>query len=128
MDQAACIFSYGALGWEITDNMLCAGLSEGGKDSCQGDSGGPLVVPVGAGWKLAGIVSTGNECALPLYPGIYTRVPNFVNWVDDQENSLLFAAFMAADGSGLPGHSTVGENSVTTLVRSMRMLLPTIRR
>lgn len=49
--------------------MVCAGYPEGGIDSCQGDSGGPLVVD----GKLVGIVSTGNGCARPGNPGIYTR-------------------------------------------------------
>lgn len=67
----------------ITDDMLCAGdMASGGIDACQGDSGGPLAVPDGAGgWKLAGITSWGNSCALPNYPGVYARVSYFEDWI-----------------------------------------------
>ncbi|XP_023648125.1 transmembrane protease serine 9-like isoform X1 [Paramormyrops kingsleyae] len=66
----------------ITANMMCAGLLAGGKDSCQGDSGGPLVVKQGSAWIQAGIVSFGNECALPKYPGVYTRVSRYQAWIN----------------------------------------------
>ena len=66
----------------ITDNMLCAGYAEGGKDACQGDSGGALIVPDGNdGWKQAGIVSFGKGCAEPLYYGVYTRVSRYTDWI-----------------------------------------------
>jgi hypothetical protein len=67
---------------EITDNMLCAGLPQGGEDACQGDSGGPLVVPVSSGtYKQAGVVSFGKQCALPDIPGVYTRVSRYIDWI-----------------------------------------------
>jgi hypothetical protein len=67
---------------EITANMLCAGLAEGGKDSCYGDSGGPLIVPDGGGgWLQAGIVSWGYGCAQPNAYGVYTRLSNYKSWI-----------------------------------------------
>ena len=66
----------------ITKTMLCAGASN--RDSCQNDSGGPLVV-----WRrrkpavLVGIVSHGRGCGEKYYPGIYTKVSSFVDWIEN---------------------------------------------
>ncbi|MCI4374995.1 hypothetical protein PGIGA_G00103970 [Pangasianodon gigas] len=65
----------------ITQNMICAGLLEGGKDTCQGDSGGPMVTKRGAIWVQAGITSWGIGCARPKLPGVYTMVSQYQSWI-----------------------------------------------
>ncbi|WNG17215.1 DUF1986 domain-containing protein [Cystobacter fuscus] len=67
---------------DITADQLGAGIiGVGGIDSCQGDSGGPLVVSKGSGKVLAGVVSWGEGCADPAYPGLYARVSHFQPWI-----------------------------------------------
>lgn len=65
----------------LNNIMLCAGVSGGGIDACQGDSGGPLVVDADVTNVLAGITSWGNGCGESNYPGVYTRVTSFDDWI-----------------------------------------------
>jgi Trypsin/SdrD B-like domain len=87
-DQAKCDVAYrnpdGTGG--ITQRMICAGYPQGGIDSCQGDSGGPLLISsaIPGLWLQAGIVSFGNDCALPNFPGVYTRVSEFNTFLEAQ--------------------------------------------
>jgi trypsin len=76
ISRAACNSAYADYGG-VTVNMICAGVTGGGKDACQGDSGGPLVV----GDKLVGILSWGLSCALADYPGVYSNVATLKGFV-----------------------------------------------
>jgi secreted trypsin-like serine protease len=68
---------------KITDEYLCAGTEGSAIDSCEGDSGGPFMQrdPNGYQFYLTGITSFGKKCATPGFPGVYTRVSKFLNWI-----------------------------------------------
>lgn len=83
-----CQKVYSSQGIVLDGTQMCAGGDEG-IDSCSGDSGGPLILldttnKIRAYYFLAGVVSFGpTPCALSGWPGVYTRVGAFVDWISN---------------------------------------------
>ncbi|XP_067424366.1 complement factor I isoform X2 [Emydura macquarii macquarii] len=74
--------------------MECAGTFDGSIDSCKGDSGGPLVCMdsnnVAYVW---GIVSWGENCGVKGYPGVYTKVASFFDWITHHVGRSLISQY-----------------------------------
>ena len=67
---------------QLTSSMICAGgYDQGGRSVCMGDSGGPLVTEVSGRFRLIGVVSYGNPCAVAGWPDVYARVTAALSWI-----------------------------------------------
>ncbi|XP_028982302.1 transmembrane protease serine 9 [Diachasma alloeum] len=77
--------------------QLCAGGTDH-KDSCLGDSGGPLQAPsiynkTNVRFVQYGIVSFGTKnCGIEGYPGVYTRLAYYTDWILDRTLRLPWHA------------------------------------
>ncbi|KAM5151674.1 serine protease 33-like [Mantella aurantiaca] len=96
IDHVTCDQMYHMGSGESSDSVIvhsdeiCSGYPQGRRDSCQGDSGGPLVCNIDGVWYQAGIVSWGEECALPYRPGVYTLVTAYQLWMEEEVPELEF--------------------------------------
>lgn len=66
----------------LSKDQICAG-GEYMRDTCSGDSGAALAQYRDNNWYAIGLVSFGIKCGLSNWPGVYTYVPNYVNWILD---------------------------------------------
>jgi len=67
------------LGDSVTSNMLCT--YQDGLDTCQGDSGGSIDWLNNSRYYSIGVVSFGFGCAQENLPGVYTKVINYLPWI-----------------------------------------------
>ncbi|KAJ8922203.1 hypothetical protein NQ315_004140 [Exocentrus adspersus] len=75
VDLFKCFWNYLFRCKLVPPNAFCAGVGHG--DACQGDSGGPLVI----NGKLHGITSFGVGCGRADYPGVYTSVAAYRDFI-----------------------------------------------
>uniref|UniRef100_A0A8C1FFZ7 trypsin n=1 Tax=Cyprinus carpio carpio TaxID=630221 RepID=A0A8C1FFZ7_CYPCA len=70
LSEETCKSVYGEI---ITKNMFCAGFVKGGKDSCQVCN---RFLPF-----YMCVISFGGNCDKPDYPGVYTEVCRYTEWI-----------------------------------------------
>ena len=87
ISTAECVSHYGTV---VSDDNLCAGFPEGGKDACEGDSGGPGVFfnTDNRAYHI-GIVSFGNGCGRPNAPGVYCRTTKYLDWITENTGEKI---------------------------------------
>lgn len=72
--------------FELHESFICAGGLEN-IDTCKGDGGAPLFCPIPGQffrYQQVGIVSWGIGCGNKGLPALYTNVPLFRKWVDEE--------------------------------------------
>lgn len=81
IDDQQCVNAYSQSFPVKPCGMICA--ADPNRDACQGDSGGPMVYAIDnepTPYQV-GIVSWGIGCARPEYPGVYTKVAKYIDWI-----------------------------------------------
>jgi trypsin len=96
---SACRLVYGEN--DIKAGMVCAYADN--KDSCQGDSGGPLIKGTATDGPQVGVVSFGYKCAEPGFPGVYSDVGFYYDWILETKSDTNSSSWQNSDRSDANG-------------------------
>ncbi|XP_078397876.1 complement factor I-like [Cetorhinus maximus] len=81
---------------DFSEGMECAGKIDGTVDACKGDSGGPLVCSDERNKAYVwGLVSWGEDCGTYGYPGVYTKVSHYFEWISSHTGRALISKYNA---------------------------------
>uniref|UniRef100_A0A1A9VQB5 Peptidase S1 domain-containing protein n=1 Tax=Glossina austeni TaxID=7395 RepID=A0A1A9VQB5_GLOAU len=84
VEHTDCVNRYREHDFQLTTSQICA-ASNVSKDNCAGDSGNPLMRQAYTNhshhWYLEGVLSFGYRCGFQGWPTIYTRVADYVDWI-----------------------------------------------
>lgn len=92
VDRLQCAASYARFSANSRTPIIVSGaqMCVQGKenmDACQGDSGGPLMSDASESndrYTLLGLVSFGpRTCGVSNFPGVYTKVTSYIDWIID---------------------------------------------
>ena len=117
----ACDASDASYNGRITEDMLCAGVSRGGKDACQGDSGGPVMKATEISgttvYTHVGVVSWGIGCAKPNKPGVYARTSWGYDWIVETMCDTLDSVASFCENPSPPPSECDGEDEEQGTIR-----------
>ncbi|CAL4098484.1 unnamed protein product, partial [Meganyctiphanes norvegica] len=83
--------------FNLHKSSVCAGGNE--EDACEGDGGSPLVCPKTNSnnsnqYVQMGIVAWGIGCGIPGNPGVYTSIPETLNWINKTIDDEVFTSII----------------------------------
>jgi len=124
VSDSSCQASYPTL---IPAEEICAGYAAGGTDTCQGDSGGPMFRRDAANaWIQVGIVSWGQGCARPNFPGVYTEVSTFASAIASAAASLGGGPTPTPTPTSTPGACATATNGTDVAIADLGTVSSTI--
>ncbi|XP_035828511.1 mast cell tryptase-like [Aplysia californica] len=92
VDLDACKGMWGRVNIDVLDSQVCLGYGDTG--ACFGDSGGPLMCQQEGRFYVAGVMSwLIKNCSGHNFPNVFTRVPNYMDWLYEQLDYFEWSRF-----------------------------------